>query len=90
MTERRGSDVQPQLVHVVFLGSNEVEACGFVCLCWDGMVVANRYDFCILRTSVCCRGNSSVVERWIPVPAVGGSIPSSLNLYCPMYPYVRS
>ena len=27
-----------------------------------------------------CRGNSSVVERWIPVPAVGGSIPSSLIL----------
>lgn len=26
------------------------------------------------------RGNSSVVERWIPVPAVGGSIPSSLML----------
>lgn len=26
-----------------------------------------------------CRGNSSVVERWIPVPAAGGSIPSSLN-----------
>lgn len=25
-------------------------------------------------------GNSSVVERWIPDPAVGGSIPSSLNL----------
>ena len=24
-------------------------------------------------------GNSSVVERWIPDPAVGGSIPSSLN-----------
>lgn len=27
-----------------------------------------------------CWGNSSVVERWIPVPAVGGSIPSSLTL----------
>ena len=24
-------------------------------------------------------GVSSVVERWIPVPAVGGSIPSSLT-----------
>jgi hypothetical protein len=27
------------------------------------------------------RGNSSVVERWIPVPAVVGSIPSSLIFF---------
>lgn len=42
--------------------------------------------FFILRNAFWCRGNSSVVERWIPVPAVGGSIPSSLTLFrvCPL------
>lgn len=43
-----------------------------------------------VESSVCCKqfgrlqqqwGNSSVVERWIPDPAVGGSIPSSL-IFC--------
>ena len=47
--------------------------------------LARRVSGCVSVIDPCmedywCWGNSSVVERWIPVPAVGGSIPSSLTL----------
>ena len=42
---------------------------------WVAMGVSVECVFCMRW------GNSSVVERWIPDPAVGGSIPSSL-IFC--------
>jgi hypothetical protein len=67
----------------------QLTGAGLVCAVCVCIVRVDSVEFCKTCNRFWCRGNSSVVERWIPVPAVGGSIPSSLTLCAFARPFLR-